>query len=428
MNRRDTRPHASTQCDSNASERPRLVQVVTIPGSAWALMRGQLAFMREQGFDVTFICDPGPLLQKTAEREGVVGLGVPMKRQPAIFSDLRSLWKMIRLIRRLDPDIVHFSTPKAGLIGSLASLAIAAPIRLYTLRGMRADGFAGWGARLLTALERIPCRIAHRVICVSESLKNRAVELGISDERKLCVLDPQSSNGVDSNRFRRDPAILESGEALRQEIGLPAGVPVIAFVGRLSKEKGVAELMEAFSILRTSFPDLHLLLVGPKESYRGMTDQVHAQMDSDRQIIATGILEDPRPAYAIADCLALPTYREGFPNVLLEAAAMELPVVATRVTGCVDAVVDNETGSLVPPQDANALAEALRRYLQDPELRMRHGVAARERVCREFRPELVWTALLNHYVDLLTQRGLPLPADESDPRCDESRNARETTV
>ena len=140
--------------------RPRLVQVVTVPGSAWALMRGQLSYLRERGFDVTVISAPGLNLQRTAEREGVSVIPVPMVRHPAIFRDLRSLASLTRTLRRLDPDIVHFSTPKAGLLGSLAAKMVKAPIRLYTLRGMRADGFDDLRGRVFTHLERIPCRIA----------------------------------------------------------------------------------------------------------------------------------------------------------------------------------------------------------------------------------------------------------------------------
>jgi len=389
--------------------RPRLVHVVTSPFSAWALMRGQLRFMREAGFDVTIVSAPGATLDKTAAREGVRAVAVPMQRKPTPCRDLVSLARLTKLLKRIRPDIVHVSTPKAGLLGGLATRVTGAPVRIHTLRGIRAGASVGPLARTLVAAERMTCRSAHRVYCVSESVRRQAIELGLAPPEKLVVLGSGSSNGVDSSQFNRNPELLRRSEELRKEVRLPGRAPVIGFVGRLVRDKGVVELFEAFRALRDRFPRLRLLTVGAFESYDAVPPKARSEMEGSDGVVFAGHLDDVAPAYALMDVLALPTYREGFPNVPLEAASMELPVVATRVTGCVDAVVDGVTGTLVPARDAPALAEALHRYLGDPKLRQSHGRAGRERVVREFQQERIWQALYDEYVRLLHWKGLPTP-------------------
>jgi glycosyltransferase involved in cell wall biosynthesis len=284
------------------------------------------------------------------------------------------------------------------------------PIRLYTLRGLRAEGLQGPAGQLMLSVERLACRCAQRIYCVSESLRQRSAEFGLAPPEKLVVLGSGSSNGVDASRFKRTAELPGRARSLRARIGLPDAVPVIGFVGRLVRDKGIMELTDAFRRLSVLFPELRLLVVGPFEGCDTVPAGARSRIEGDPHVVWTGFLDEVAPAYALMDVLVLPTYREGFPNAPLEAAAMDLPVVATRVTGCVDAVVDGVTGTLVPPRDAKALADAIRTYLLDPELRRRHGKAGRERVVREFQPERIWRALLAEYVSLLDIRRLPVPA------------------
>jgi len=173
--------------------------------------------------------------------------------------------------------------------------------------------------------------------------------------------------------------------------------------------------------LRNEFPDLHLLMVGPIEPEDPIPSQVEELLHKDPRVHLIGEEWDTPPLYATTDIVVLPTYREGLPTVLLEAAAMSLPVVATRVPGCLDVVEDGITGTLVPPQDSQRLAEAIRSYLKDPELRRKHGTAARERVIREFRQEMIWLATYEEYVQCLLKKKLALPLSESVPAMPPSR-------
>ncbi|WP_436715415.1 glycosyltransferase family 4 protein [Roseiconus lacunae] len=385
-------------------QRPKLFQVITSPMSANILLRGQLAYMREAGFDVTVISAPGDLLDQTAERERVSTIGLEMDRNPNPYKDIVALLKLIRILRRHSPDIIHYSTPKAGFIGSIAARIAGVPIRIYTLRGMRADGLRGFAASALLAMEKVACRFSHFTICVSQSLRERAVELELDRPEKLFVLTPQSSNGIDVARFSRTADTAEQAMRLRKTLGLPDNTKVIGFVGRFSADKGSQELAEAFIELRKTHTDLRLLCIGPNEANSDLPEWVSKLIQSDPNVFSTGMLANPVPAYELIDVLVLPTYREGFPNVVLEAAAMGIPVVATNVTGCTDAVVDGATGSLVEPKDSIALASAIERYLTSEPLRKAHGDAARNRATNDFQPQAVWNSLLTTYRAALAKK------------------------
>jgi glycosyltransferase involved in cell wall biosynthesis len=386
-----------------------LLYLVTHALSARHLLKGQLAWLRQRGFEVAVAANPDADLYTVAERERVEVFAIPMEREIAPLADMRSLVSLFQLIRRWRPHIVNASTPKAGLLGMMAARMARVPVRVYVLRGLRLESSRGWKRTLLAGTERIAAACSDCVIAVSESLAREYTGLGLAPASKVMVLGTGSSNGVDCERIRRGEQILAAAEQLRQKIQLPPEVPVIGFVGRLGREKGIAELMAAYRALRREFSSLHLLLVGAVEAKGDVEERVLAEIKRDPQILSTGWVDDTAPAYALMDVLALPTYREGFPNAVLEANAMERPVVASRVTGCIDAVVDGVTGLLVPARDAVALAEALGRYLASPELRAAHGRAARARAERDFRPESVWQAVYEQYVRLLKARGLPVP-------------------
>lgn len=372
-------------------------------------MRGQLRFLRESGFDVRIVSSPGEFLERAANEENVSITPIPMAREITLISDLRAFGRIIQTIHRWGPVITNVNTPKAGLLGGMAAWLARIPCRVYTLRGIRSETLTGPKGWVVWLTEVIACRCAHRVICVSESLRKRAIALRLVDEDHAAVIGSGSSNGVDANRFAPTRRALQVAEELRERLGIPQAAPVIGFAGRFTRDKGVPELLDAYLRLRQNFPDLRLLLLGATEEGDRLPQQSLDTIANDTKIICPGFVEDAAPYYHVMDVLTLPTHREGFPNVILEAHAAAKPVVAARATGAVDAVIDGVDGILVPVGDVVALAKALERVLNDKALAASMGRAGRKRVLREFQQERIWSEMIKEYSTLLRKKGLWLP-------------------
>jgi glycosyltransferase involved in cell wall biosynthesis len=257
-------------------------------------------------------------------------------------------------------------------------------------------------------IERITSGCAHRVIAVSQSLAHAYQSLRLTSPAKIEVMGARGSvNGLNASRFRRTQERTDAARNLREAWQLTDDTPVIGFVGRFVRDKGISDLIDAFDVVLEELPNARLLLVGDFESGDPVPQHTQERIGNDTRIITTGFVEDSSPYFFVMDVLAFPTYREGFPYVPLEAAAAEVPVVGYRATGVVDAVADGTTGTLVPICDYKALATALIRYLKDPALRKKHGAAAKEIVERDFQPELIWQSMDQLYRKLLANAGRP---------------------
>ncbi len=388
----------------------RLVHITTVPDSL-DFFTGQVGYMKAQGLDVQAITSPGELLDFFAARESLRVHAVAMTRRITPLRDLMSVVRLWRRLRRLRPVIVHTHTPKGGLLGMMSAWLAGVPVRVYHLHGLPLATASGFKRLLLRTSEKVACGLAHQVLAVSWSLRDEALAQGICPPDKITVLRSGSSNGVDAvDTFNPERVGAEARAVVRARYGIPADALVVGFVGRVVRDKGLAELVESWQALREEFPRLHLLVVGPFEPQDPVGPEVERVLRGDPRIHLAGMCLDVPPLYAAMDVLALPTYREGFGVVAIEAGAMGLPVVATRIPGCVDAIRDGVTGTLVPARDGPALAEALRQYLRSPGLRREHGTAGRRRVLHEFRREAIWDAQFQEYLRLLRAKGLPVPA------------------
>lgn len=385
--------------------RPSLVIAVN---SAIALrfLQGQLQFFQNRGFDVTVLCPERRQGEWDVERpEDVQIVEVPMERKIAPRRDLASLWRLWRVMLAKRPMVTNVGTPKAGLLGGLAAWLNRVPCRIYTLHGLRFETTRGLRRRLLIWAERLACRLAHRVICVSSSVQEKAIASGLAAREHLLVLGPGSCNGVDAARFAPSPQIMKRAAQLRRELGIPLRAPVVLFVGRLTRDKGIPELANAFSQLTSRFPELRMLLVGCYEEGDPLPTDTRRYLESNSRVTFVGAVQDTAPYYAAADVLALPSHREGLPTVVLEAQAAGVPVVGAAATGIIDVISDGETGLLFPVGDGPALAEAIARLIVDGGLANQVSLAGREQAQSKFQQERIWEALLMEYLQILQGNG-----------------------
>jgi glycosyltransferase involved in cell wall biosynthesis len=319
-----------------------------------------------------------------------------MARRIAPILDCASFLRLLWLMLRRRPQITDFSTPKAGLLGNVAAWMARVPHRVYTLRGLKLEGAHGWKLRLLLCAERITCKCAHAVICNSESLRNKAINLGLTYPEKLQILGNGSSNGVDVERFA-------PGESnVRGHLCIDKNDLVLGFVGRLTKDKGLVELLRAFDQILLEAPNVWLLLVGWFDrSEDALDEKWRVRIATHHRIRHVGFVEDTAPYYRAMDVLILPTYREGFPNVVLEAAASGVPAIATECTGARDSVISEVTGLLIPPESSDAITNAVLNLFANSSKRKRMGKAARRWVLDFYDQKKVLALAVNFYCSLL---------------------------
>lgn len=371
----------------------RLVYGVTSGESADTLLRGQLNYMQSRGWDVTLISSPGKAHERTVQREQVNGHPIPMQRDPALISDIHSLIQWVQALRRIRPDVVSVGTPKAALLGMIASWLTRVPKRVYVMRGLRLEGAAGLRRFVLSTAEWLTIKLSTDTVVVSRSLGTAARRSKVVGKSMLLIGDG-SSNGVDSQRFQ--PSTAATRTALRDSLGIDGRDYVLGFVGRLSPDKGTDLLAESIALLDTELQARAvLLLVGPVESQSAL-DRL---TESAVSIIAIGWTDAPETYFAAMDTLILPTKREGFPNVVLEAACCELSTITTRATGAVDSVIHDQTGLLVAPESPSELATAIEVMGNSRALRLAMGKAAKEHVEESFPQRRIWDGLANIYSD-----------------------------
>lgn len=398
-------------CRMNArsSSRPvRLIHLTTVPQTLYFLV-SHFRALSQRGVQVEVVAAPGEELDRLCREENLNSHAVPMTRQITPWNDLLALVRLIKIFRDIRPDIVHAHTPKGGLLGMLAAWLAGVPVRIYHVHGLPMETATGIRRMLLAWSDWVACRCAQQVYGVSHSVRDVIVREGLCPESRIKVLNHGSISGIDaSKKFVPDLSSMMKRSNVRARWGIGLDDLVIGFVGRLVRDKGFCELAASWHILKKEFAQLHLLIVGDFETEEPELEIAKRELQHDPRVHFAGIDRNVVPLFAAMDVVEFPTYREGLGLVPLEAGAMQIPVVATRVTGCVDAVVNGVTGSLVAPRDAVMLADALRIYLLDPELRRQHGLAARRHVLANFDPEEVLTALFTEYDRLLSPRGRSL--------------------
>ncbi len=365
-------------------------------------IKGLPTFLKSKGFEVAVASAPGKPMNALSESEEIDFFPLPFKREISLFSDLIALFAVIRVIRKYRPDIVNAGTPKAAFICQIAAWLCRVPVRIYRFHGMRSATLKGLKKKIIMFTERTAARLAHHIFADSPSLRFDAIELGIVKPEKCSVLNRGSANGIDLKQFDGQ-GDREEIDRLRSVFGLADSDFVIGFLGRIVRDKGIVELYQAYQLLKDKYP-IKLLLVGPFEEGDPLPEPIVEGLKNDPNIILAGSVSRPENYYPLFNLLALPSYREGFGNAVIEAGAMGVPAVATDVTGCRDAVLDGVTGRICRVRDADDLTEKLEYYLRSPEICWKHGAEAQKVARADFSNEQVWEAQYRIYLKLLEAR------------------------
>jgi glycosyltransferase involved in cell wall biosynthesis len=375
----------------------KLIRITTVPSSLKFLLRGQLRFMAGY-FDVLAISSDAPELDDVKRDEGVATMAVPMTRAITPLQDLKSVWKLYKTFRREKPLIVHTHTPKAGIVGMMAAKLAGVPNRLHTVAGLPLLEAAGAKRKILNAVEKLTYALATKVYPNSNGLREIIVGEKFCDPKKLEVLGNGSSNGIDTSYFSPDHFSQASSAALRASLGIGPGDFVFVFAGRLVRDKGIVELVSAFEKLHATHPNVRLLLVGDYENDLDPLPQAtHDSIEKHAGIVTTGWQQDVRPYFAVSDALVFPTYREGFPNVVLQAGAMGLPCIVTDINGCNEIIANGENGLVIPVKNEAAVSGAMQTLLENAALRGDMAGIARQRIASRYAQQVIWDAILAEY-------------------------------
>ncbi|MDH6354389.1 glycosyltransferase involved in cell wall biosynthesis [Dysgonomonas sp. PH5-45] len=379
---------------------PKLIRITTIPISLDKLLDRQMSFMKKY-YEVVAVSSDNNYLNKVGEKEGVRTFCVEMTRKITPIKDLKALWKLYGFLKKEKPLFVHTHTPKAGTIGMIAAWLAKVPNRLHTVAGLPLLEAKGNKRKLLNLVEKITYVCSTRVYPNSMGLKEIIIKEQFCSEKKLKVIGNGSSNGINTSFF--DPTLYndEDRYKLKQELNIGNKDLVFIFVGRLVTDKGINELIEAFGIINIKFPNTKLLLVGPLESdLDPLKENTLKIIDECENVIAVGWQSDVRPYLAISDALVFPSYREGFPNVVMQAGAMGLPSIVTNINGCNEIIIEGENGNIIPVKDSDAIYRAMELYLTNKDFMFKLKKNVRNLIVSRYEQKVVWEALLEEYKSL----------------------------
>lgn len=373
----------------------KLIRITTVSLSLDVLLKGQLAFLNHY-FEVVGVASGKRELQQVAEREGIRTINIPMSRDISLGQDFRSLILLIRLFIKERPFIVHANTPKASLLSMIAAWITRVPHRIYTVTGLRFETEGGKLRRLLIAMEKITCRCATTVIPEGEGVKNTLIKEKIT-KKPLKVILHGNINGVDTQHYDRTVHVNLSASGIRE-----ADKFTFCFVGRMVKDKGINELVSAFIKLYEEETDIRLILVGPFEKELDpVLPETEHQILNHPAISFAGFQEDIRPYLAASDALVFPSYREGFPNVVLQAGSMGLPSIVTDINGCNEIIEEGVNGVIIPSRSVEKLYQAMKYFVEHRNEEVSEMARrARPVIVERFEQHKVWEALLAQYQSL----------------------------
>lgn len=385
----------------------KLIRITTVPLSLKILLKGQHRFMSEH-FDVIGVASPGKELDEVKNDEGIDVISIDMSRKITPIKDIKSLWSTYKFLKRENPQIVHTHTPKAGIVGMLAARMAGVPHRLHTVAGLPLMEVKGMKRHVLDLVEKLTYASATQVYPNSKGLSDYIIKHKYTNKYKLKVIGNGSSNGIDTSFFSPQQVSEDHKILLKEQLKIKDTDFVFVFVGRLVGDKGINELIKAFSALNNQENQQRskLLLVGSLEQELDpLYSDTLKEIEYNPNIISVGFQKDVRPYFAISDALVFPSYREGFPNVVMQAGAMELPSIVSDINGCNEIIVENQNGVIVPVKNSERLTQEMEKMIMDKDYYQALKMNARPMIEDRFEQSVIWNAILSEYNKLIKEKG-----------------------
>lgn len=374
----------------------KIIRTATVASSLDILLKGQLAFLNEY-YDVIAVSGQDIHLENVANREKIRTINISFQRPISFIQDLISLFRLYKLLKKEKPFIIHSITPKAGLLSMIAGFWAGVPVRIHTFTGLIFPTKTGLSKSFFIFMDRFLCRFATHILPEGNGVKNDLIKYKITN-KPLKIIANGNINGIDLKYFNPDLFSENDKINLRKHLNISENDFVFIYVGRLVSDKGINEIIKTFDKLQKQNSKAKLLLVGPFENNLDpLLSETYAVLESNTSIMSIGFQDDVRPYFAIANALVFASYREGFPNVVLQAGAMNLPSIVTNINGCNEIIQDNFNGNIIESKNEKALFNAMQLYINDNELVKKLASNCRQNIISKFEQKLVWNALLKEY-------------------------------
>ncbi|WP_262917174.1 glycosyltransferase family 4 protein [Subsaxibacter sp. CAU 1640] len=378
----------------------KLIRITTVPSSLRTLLRGQHKFM-SQYYEVIGISSDGDALAEVKQNEGIRTHVVEMTRSITPLKDIKATYQLYKFFKKEKPFIVHTHTPKAGTVGMFAAKLAGVPHRIHTIAGLPLLEEKGIKRKVLDVVEKFTYSCASHILPNSFGLKKIILENNYTNETKTEVIGKGSSNGIDTSHYDASLVSIQTKAELKKELKISESDIIFIFIGRIVKDKGINELVEAFNELSKVNTHCKLLLVGPKEDHLDpLLPHTENTIKNNKNILAVGIIKDIRPYVAISHVLTFPSYREGFPNVVLQASCMGLPCIVSNINGCNEIIEEGVNGMIVPVKNKTALQKAMQELLDNAKKRDDMSRYSRSRIIDRYQQNYVWNELLKFYKKL----------------------------
>jgi glycosyltransferase involved in cell wall biosynthesis len=377
----------------------KILHVVNISFVLPYYIGDQFDYFHSLGFNIFVACSPSKHFDSYSKEKNFTPFELEIKREISILSDIKSIILLRRFIIQNKIDFVIGHTPKGAMIAMIASYLAGVKNRIYFRHGIFYQTSKGMKRYLLKSIEKLTSKIATKIVCVSDSVVKISTQDNLNEFNKNIVLNIGTCNGINTKKFSKENLNEDTLNLLRHKYKIESSDRIIGYVGRLVQDKGIKQLIDAWKVLLITNDNIKLLLVGPFELRDSIDEDVKEYILNEPSIIHTGLISDVLPLYGLMNIFILPSFREGFPTVVLEASSMELPIITTKATGCIDSIIENVTGVFCEV-DHICISSKINFYLNNPHAAIEHGINGRKFVVDNFQQEIIWREIENKIFNL----------------------------